>query len=199
MLPQDFQEIVQHYVDLFHEKDYYFDDDQKRLRYFHKNPLNDDVCEIIVKISTMEHHQIDDRLCSRRAMAEHIAALQMDPALQQGRPEVVDAVARLSVHHRDYFYSFASQYCNWHNPSAYPIYDLSMHNLLTFYWKKCQHTELLNDDLHDYPRFKDRVVEFRKQIGMEKYDYKELDKFVWIYGNHIIQDALRLKQPVLER
>ena len=198
MLPQDFQEVVQHYVSLFHEKDCYFDDDHKRLAYFCKNPLNEDVSEIIVKISTMEHNQIDDLLCSRRVMAEHIAALHIDAVLQQGLPEVVNSMARLETRHQSYFlYSFASQYCNWHNRSAYPIYDPTIHRLLTFYWQECNHSILLNDDFYDYSRFQGRVTEFRKQVGMEKYDFKELDKFVWIYGNSIVQDALLLNRSVL--
>ena len=189
MITQDFQEVAQHYLSLFHQKDYYFNDDNKRIAYFKKNSLNEDVKEIVVKISTMEHEQIDDSMASRRFMADHIASLHIDHALQEGQPEVVEAIAHLDIRGKSHFlYSFASRYCNWHNMAAYPIYDPAVHKLLNFYKQQLTGTDLADDDVYRYSRFKEQMIAFRQYLQMDNYNFKEVDKFIWIYGNTIIRD-----------
>ena len=189
MITQDIQEVAQHYLDLFHQKDCYFSDDQKRIAYFRKNPLNNDVNEIVVKISTMEHEQIDDVMASRRFMADHIASLDIDAALQQGQPEVVEAIAHLDIQGKPHFlYSFASRYCNWHNMEAYPIYDPAIHKLLNFYRQQTIGAELADEEVYVYSRFKEQMIAFRQYLQMDRYNFKEVDKFIWIYGSNIIRD-----------
>ena len=195
MVIKDFQEVVHNYLDVFRQGERYFDGDQKRMAYFRKNPLNEDTSEIVVKISTMEHDHIDDRVYSRQIMADHIASLHIDERLQQGAPDIVDAIAHLEVRGNTYFlYGFASRYCNWHNLGEYPIYDLTMRRLLAFFWQEVMQRPLLADDFYQYARFKRWMLAFRSQVMMEGYNFKELDTFIWIYGDKILRDITHKKQ-----
>lgn len=182
---------------MFHQKDCYFEDDQKRIAYFRKNPLNEDASEVLVKISTMEHKQIDELFASRQVIADHIVSLHVDVALQQGLLQVVDAIAHLETPQRNYFlYSFATRYCNWHNVTAYPIYDVTTHHLLAFFWRSCQLDTLSDEDFFNYPRFKECMITLREAIGMERYTFKEVDKFIWIFGERILQNVV-CKRPLV--
>ena len=197
MNTQDFQHAIQRYLAVFRSEERYFDDDEKRIAYFKKNPRNEDASEVLMKISTMEHRQIDQLIPSRQIMADHIAALGIDEALQQGAPEIVDAIAHLEVSEHPYFlYSFATRYCNWHTMEAYPIYDPTIHKLLTFYRQASGQADLLTDELYHYPRFKELMVDFRQQLGMEDFNYKEIDKFVWINGDKILRDVTEQEAAV---
>lgn len=190
MNSQDFQHIIQPFLNDFSQEEGYFDDDKKRIMYFKNNPLNENSEEIVIKISTMEHNEIDQLINSRRIMGDHIASLSIDAALQQGSPDVVSSIAHLEVRHKPYFfYSFATRYCNWHRMDAYPVYDLAMHKVLEFYWKATDQGTLLTDELFYYPRFKELVVSFRQQLLLDALNFKELDKFIWIYGNRMLREA----------
>ena len=39
-----------------------------------------------------------------------------------------------------------------------------------------------NDDLKDYKKFKNILLEFRKFYKLDKYTLKELDKYLWQVG-----------------
>ena len=197
-MDKNFQETLQPYLTIFRQEEGYFDDDEKRISYFKNNPLNAEASEVLMKISTMEHRQIDQLLPSRQIMADHIASLQIDEALRQGAPEVVDAIAHLEVRDTPYFlYSFATRYCNWHNMDAYPIYDPTIHKLLTFYRQANGQDALLTDELYHYPRFKELMVDFQQQLAMSDFNFKEIDKFVWIHGDKILRDLTDEIEPAL--
>ena len=195
MTNQEFQRILQPYLNDFSQEEGYFDDDEKRIAYFKQNPANEDTREVVLKISTMEHHQIDQIIQNRQVMADHIASLSIDEALRQGSPEVVADIAHLEMRGKSYFlYSFATRFCNWHNMEAYPIYDLNIHQLLSTYWQEVHQENLLTDALYQYPHFKELMTTFRQEMDMENFNFKEVDKFVWIYGDHILRDFVSQTQ-----
>ena len=194
MTNQEFQRILQPYLNDFSQEEGYFDDDEKRIAYFRQNPANEDAKEVVLKISTMEHHQIDQIIQNRQVMADHITSLRVDKALRQGSPEIVADIAHLEMRGKSYFlYSFATRFCNWHSMEAYPIYDLNIHQLLSTYWQEVHQENLLTDALYQYPHFKELMTTFRQEMDMENFNFKEVDKFVWIYGDHILRDFVSLQ------
>lgn len=66
-------------------------------------------------------------------MAKHIVELNsrvnIDIALKSGDLSIVPQIARGGDLSRIYL-SFASKYCNWHNPKSFPIYDRYVANVL---------------------------------------------------------------------
>jgi hypothetical protein len=92
---------------------------------------------------------------------------------------------------RNYF-SFASKYCNWHNPTAYPIYDSNVEACLWHY--KNQEGSTFAGALaergigfprygYNYAQFVRIVNAFRDGYSLESFTYKQLDKFLWSLGD----------------
>lgn len=77
-------------------------------------------------------------------------------------------------------YSFATKYCNWHNPEKYPIVDRYSKGVLYYYFDK----KYPQADFNDYGNFCKIFNEFKAQcketFGIDS--TKELDKFLWKFG-----------------
>jgi hypothetical protein len=56
------------------------------------------------------------------SVAKLICDLSIDSKLDQGSLEVVDEIAYSIIGENDR-YVFATKYCHWHHPDAYPIFD----------------------------------------------------------------------------
>lgn len=82
-------------------------------------------------------------------------------------------------------YSFATKYCNWHNHDKFPIYDRNV-SVYFCYMKSIGHFENIKfktvNDLRNYHTFVSVVNEFSKQFNLQSFNYKQLDKFLWLEG-----------------
>ncbi len=54
-------------------------------------------------------------------------------------------------------------------------------------------TNFYNDDLKDYKKFKDILLEFKKFYKLDEYSLKELDKYYGKQKKNIIQKNIRKK------
>ena len=81
-----------------------------------------------------------------------------------------------------YCFSFATKYCSWHVPEHYQIADSFVEKLLIAYRNRDRFVAFENKALHDYTRFKEIVEAFRRRYGLTNFGFKELDKFLWLYG-----------------
>lgn len=82
------------------------------------------------------------------------------------------------------FYSFATKYANWHAQDKFPIYDRFVSELLydlnkTFEFYKPKFTW---NDLKCYEKFKNVVDRFRDEFQLIDYNYKQIDKALWIFA-----------------
>jgi hypothetical protein len=82
-------------------------------------------------------------------------------------------------------FSFASKYCHWHNPTAYPIYDGNVEACLWFYRKQDGFATFARDG-YSYPEFVRRVNAFRDFYGLTSFTYKQLDKLLWYLGDTLL-------------
>lgn len=118
-------------------------------------------------------------------VARHITSLvNIDSCLAAGSPEAVDLIAkvRLGDKVRNNF-SFATKYCSWHNPTAYPIYDSNVDACLWCYMKQDRFTTFAHQDLYrSYPDFLPIVTAFRDFYGLNSFNFKQLDKFLYERG-----------------
>ena len=157
---------------------------QKLLQAFPDNTVTD---EILLKVITI--NQIySTGIFAVQPVAEMIRAAQIDGALQAGEPEVVHRIDRLKftsaqdkVVDRS-IYSFATKYCALHQPRHYPIYDGLIATKLMEYSRRDGFARFSYDDLRDYPKFKQVVLDFQAHYGLQEFTLREIDQFLWSLG-----------------
>ena len=119
-------------------------------------------------------------------VASHIFAQNIDEDMLLGLPDVVDRIAKVAWNGKQRNnYSFATKYCSFHHPAAYPIYDSYVEKLLVAYRKRDAFAEFTTYELRDYKRFKQVLNEFKGFYGLAQVSFKELDIFLWRYGKEL--------------
>ena len=119
--------------------------------------------------------------------AKHIVELNIDAGLQEGDPQLVDQIAKLTIRTKEKEkkrrnYSFATKYCSFHEPSLYPIYDSFVDKVLKAYQRQDRFSPKPLGDLRDYRRFKEVLEEFISFYGLGRLGFRELDYFLHDYG-----------------
>jgi hypothetical protein len=77
------------------------------------------------------------------------------------------------------FYSFATKYCSRHKPTEYPIFDSFVEKLLKYFRDADKKIIFQNDDLKDYQKYKCILLDFQKKYGLEDFNLKQIDKYLW--------------------
>lgn len=156
---------------------------------FKKFPENTDFGEVVVKTKVL-NALYNIHVLAVNVVARHICSLAIDPDLKAGKAEIVDRIAKVQLQSgkiHNYF-SFASKYCNWHNPAAYPIYDGNVEACL-WYYKKQDGFATFSRSGYGYVEFVRRVNAFRDFYGLSSFTYKQLDKFLWSLGDTLLSRA----------
>jgi hypothetical protein len=114
----------------------------------------------------------------------HENAKEIDCGLSAGSPLVVETIGRVTIGitgKQRYNFSFATKYCSWHNPAAYPIWDSRVDKYLYHLQRQDNFAPFFrtNSDLWDYPKFVEVMIAFREFYGLESFAFKETDKFLW--------------------
>lgn len=180
-------EIICEYLKKFERKERYYLADKAILKLFKKFPTNNELEDILVKISVI-NDLYSTNIFGTFIMAKHIQQLQIDTGLELGDPTIVKSIAtghgilKPNGGGDRNFYSFATKYCNWHNQDAYPIYDRFVYKILIAYRKQDEFSKFNVEDLKEFPRFKQIMLEFKQRYTLTQHSLKEIDKFLWIYG-----------------
>ena len=85
------------------------------------------------------------------------------------------------------YYSFATKFCSHHNPNMFPIYDNFVGKMLCHFRNQDKFFSFKNKDLKDYSKFKDVYDNFRHHYDLDKYSYKEIDRYLWQVGKEIFR------------
>lgn len=131
------------------------------------------------------------RILAVLKLAHHIADLgaRLDSALAAGSREAVTLIAEAGNADSDLsFYTFATKYCNWHQPNLYPIYDSRVDKYLWALKKQgAFQCEALagRQDLREYPQFCVVMTAFREQFGLGSFTFKQIDEYLWSQGEAI--------------
>ena len=117
-------------------------------------------------------------------VVEHIVNLGIDSDLKRGEDGLVNRLAKTEVPGKRtfYYYSFATKYCSWHNPNAYPIFDSRVYGYLCHLVNNRCLDRFKQNDMWDYPKFKEVIEEFRERNGVTDFTFKEIDKFLYHQG-----------------
>jgi hypothetical protein len=153
-------------------------------------PANTNPSHILLKVVAL-NSLYSTRILAVLKLAHFIANLgaNLDAALATGSPEAVTLIAKAGNADSDLsFYTFATKYCNRHQPNLYPIYDSRAEKYLwTLKRQGIFNCEALSgrDDLHSYPQFCVVMTAFREQFGLGSFTFKQIDELLWSQGEVI--------------
>ncbi|MDA3056344.1 MULTISPECIES: hypothetical protein [unclassified Campylobacter] len=143
---------------------------------------NTDLIKILLKSAALNDFY-STNIFSIYEMAKHIKELKIDESLQKGDANLVNKIAKIKIKEKERnFYSFASKYCSFHNPDEFPIYDSYVAKILLYFDKKDKFSKFSQNDLKNYPTYKNAIFEFRKFYDLEEFSIKKLDQYLWLLG-----------------
>ncbi len=164
---------------------------------FTQYPRNTDFNIVLLKVVTLNTlYPTRIRVTSNRPtvyeVAAHIVELKIDDMLDCASDNLVheiadtEELARLLGKIKQYNYSFATKYCSWHKPNCYPIWDSRVDAYLWYLRERGFIDSFKHQELKSYPKFKKIVTSFRCRNRLEKFTYKEIDKFIWLNGGKLL-------------
>ena len=183
LLPSPSEEQVEHYLDQWDSlEDYHLQEDALDRLFFMLCPTNTNISDILLKVSVLNDFY-STNIFKVYPVAKHILAMHIDERLQRGDVTLVDDIKAVTISGKTLsFYSFATKYCSHHKPLDYPIYDSYVDEVLRYYRKIDRFASFQNGDLKEYASFKAILEEFRVFYHLDKYNLKELDKYLWQIG-----------------
>ncbi len=150
------------------------------------NFLSKEKCDIYEK-------ENKDKPTNVIVMTKHIAEIEsqhhyfskeVNPIL------IVNELRRIEGYQNSY--SFATKYVAWtFRDKNIPIVDGYVKKLLYSINKKskeaCFYEKLTWNDLEDYPTYCEVYKSFVEHFKLDKYSYKQIDKYLWLYGKELAQ------------
>ena len=163
-------------------KNYKLQEDALDKLFFELLPSNEEISDILLKVATLNDFY-STNIFSVYPVAEHILNLKIDERLRQGDVTLVNEIQNVTINGvTRKFYSFSTKYCSHHNPNEYPIYDSYVEKVLKYFRKTDKFFNLKNADLKDYQEFKNIIIAFREYYGLEEFNLKEIDQYLWQLG-----------------
>lgn len=163
-------------------ENYHLQEDALNKLFFKLAPNNTDVTDILLKVSTLNDFY-STNIFSTYPVAKHIKSLNIDDRLRAGDVTLVEDIQTVEINGKaKKFYSFATKYCSHHNPWDYPIYDSYVDEVLRYFRDKDGFLQFKTEDLKDYKQFKEILNCFREFYGLEKYNLKQVDQYLWQLG-----------------
>jgi hypothetical protein len=184
-----FETTLHKYLDLFADQEMYFLNDKRNVDLFAQNPLNTDAGTIQMKVSSINDEEFRLHV-SPDEMVKHILKLNIDDRLKKGDITVVEDIANLSSdgkHHN--LLHFASAYCNFHRPDAFPIYAEQHFDFYRRYIKN-YNLPLDVEKLNTYPVFCTALKDLVERLGLTgKMNYLQIRKFGWLYAEKVVDES----------
>ena len=181
-VPQPSKELVEHYLKQWDKLEDYSSQEEAVNRVFKDYGSNRELENILIKCSILNDFY-STNIFKIYPVAKHILSLDIDKRLNSGDPTLVDEIAKIKIGSKEKnFYSFASKYCSHHNQLEFPIYDSYVHKVLKYYLNVDRFFDFDESDLKIYPKFKNILIKFRSFYGLDEYNLKELDKYLWQFG-----------------
>lgn len=184
-------EKLRDYAERLKSREDFFLSDVRRHEYFAENPSNADDESVRQKVSVLNHYQIHDLSCHEEII-RHILDLQIDPALQQNNMDLVPELANFHFKGRDYkLLEFASEYCNSHKPSVFPIYNKKHLDLLKQYMDYYALLES-EESVENYFVFKRGLDHLLQHYRLnELLNYYEVKKLDWLYLDKLMAEVAK--------
>jgi len=148
-------------------------------------PQNDNLPRILLKVVAL-NRLYSTQIFAVMDMAQHIHQNRqaIDGGLVSGDPKVVDLISKVTIQGKQHnFFSFASKYCSWHAPHLFPLYDSRVDWYLRNLQKQVRFdSSFTKNEFANYSEFRAMMVSLQKAFSLESFTFKEIDKFLWLYG-----------------
>lgn len=163
-------------------ENYVLQEDALNKLFFKTYPNNDNINDILIKASSLNDFY-STNIFSIFPVAKHIYKLNIDQRLKMRDETLVNDIADVEINGvQKYFYSFATKYCSHHLPEDYPIYDSYVEKVLMYFKKIEKFDKFVKDDLKDYKRYKQILINFKKYFDIDEYNLKDIDRYLWQLG-----------------
>lgn len=150
--------------------------------FFELAPNNTDISDILLKASALNDFY-STNIFSIYPVAKHILSMDIDARLDVGDITLISDMQHIRIGDAiKSFYSFSTKYCSHHNPLAFPIYDSYVDAVLRFFRDRDGFATFKNEELKEYVRFKSVLIDFRAFYKLERFNLKEIDKYIWQLG-----------------
>ncbi|MDR0481718.1 MAG: hypothetical protein LBH13_00935 [Cellulomonadaceae bacterium] len=148
---------------------------------FSRDFENTDLGTVAVKVAALNGLYATN-VYAQLAMAKNIVTLKIGTDLRadEVNPALVERIARLPVANRR-FYSFATKYCAMHRPDLYPIFDSLIARVLSRFQRQESFDQFSKGETWrgDYAVFNRSILRFREHFGLEQYNVRDIDKYLW--------------------
>ena len=143
---------------------------------------NIEISDILLKVVALNDFY-STNIFSVYPVAKHILSLDIDSRLNSGDITLVSDLQKVIIGGTvKNFYSFSTKYCSHHKPLDFPIYDSYVEKVLCYFRDRDNFSSFKTLELKDYKKFKDTLVEFKYFYGLDKYDLKKIDRYMWQLG-----------------
>ena len=150
--------------------------------FFNTYPLNDNIEDILIKVSSLNDFY-STNIFSVFPVAKHILQLNIDERLKNNDVTLVNEISHITISGKQKnFYSFATKYCSHHNPVEFPIYDSYVDKVLNYFKRKDGFAEFKKEELKDYKKFKNVLIQFKKFYDIDEFNLKDIDRYLWQLG-----------------
>lgn len=193
-VPSPSVEQVEFYLSAWNNlENYHLQEEALDKLFFTLCPENKSISDILLKVVALNDFY-STNIFSVYPVAKHILALDIDSRLNNGDTTLVLDIQKVVINNTERnFYSFATKYCSHHKPLEYPIYDSYVERMLC-YFRDCDGFSLFRtSELKDYEKYKDTLIKFRLFYGLERYNLKQIDKYMWQLGKKFFPKNYRKK------
>lgn len=182
-IPKPSKEEVEKYLKLWDSLENYVLQENSLNKLFYKTyPKNTDIDDILIKASSLNDFY-STNIFSIFNVAKHIKELNIDERLANKDETLVNELAKVKINDKEKnFYSFATKYCSHHFPTIYPIYDYYVEKVLLYFRDKDHFLDFKKSDLKKYDLFKNILISFRNYYGLNEYNLKDIDRYLWQLG-----------------
>ena len=148
---------------------YKFQEDALALLFQEWCPHHDNIVHVLLKVSALNDFY-STNIYNTHAVANHIVSLKVDQRVAGGDHSVVNEIATVVIGGTERnCYSFASKYCNHHNPEPFPIYDSYVEKMLLHFQKSDGFASFDKADLKQYERFVEIIKAFRRHYSLGQF------------------------------
>lgn len=181
--PKPSSEQVEFYLRAWDElENYHLQEDALDKLFFQLCPENLEMLDILLKVVALNDFY-STNIFSVYPVAKHILSLDIDSRLKAGDVSLVSDIQKVTINGVEKnFYSFTTKYCSHHRPLDYPIYDSYVEKVLCYFRDRDKFTSFKTPELKDCAKFKGTLIDFRSFYGLDRYNLKEIDKYMWQLG-----------------
>ena len=163
------------------------------------NPSLENIELSVITLDSIYHTRLDNPFKTSHAIFELNQRIDFFSMIRDSgydRRTIIDYIASINKrfdNNEKYIYSFATKFCSFISPNRFPIYDQYSSTLLYEYLKNLNcnicNQPLCRSNMGDYSYYISAYDCFIAHYRLDKFSYKEIDRFLWSYGK-IIENSV---------